>query len=137
MEAEVIKLLLALLLLPIAQSGSRVAPDSWVTVTTLMLFVGSEATLSYSFAWVGMNAEPIEMPQKLSNWSCRRSGYEHDGEVTSYVECRQGKATVVIDVTCQADAADADLGSAIVLNKARNYGGRFVITCVTRHETGL
>jgi hypothetical protein len=71
------------------------------------------------------------MPTQLSNWTCKRGGGDRGDQVTNYVECRAGEATVVIDVTCKKREADADLGSAILLNKARNYGGRFVVTCMT------
>lgn len=125
------KLALLLLLLPIDVVRPTPPSEPWATVTTVMLFAGNRAEIAYSASWQGVESGPVKMPSQLSNWTCRRGGANRGDQVTSYVECKSGEATVVIDVTCKKREADADLGSVILLNKAHNYGGRFVVTCQT------
>jgi len=129
----VFKALALLLLLPV-DAAPKEPVEPWITVTAIMLFVGHNADRAFSAHWTGVETAPLVMPSKLSNWTCKRSGRDRGDQLTSYIECSASAATIVIDATCKKDEEDADIGSAILLNKARDYGGRIVITCVTARD---
>lgn len=124
-----LKALAILLLLPI--DVVKVEPE-WITVTTITLFVGQKAEPIVMIE--GFGSGPIKMPKRLSNWTCRRGVNDRAEEVMNFVECRSGSATIMIDVSCRRSEPDADMGQVLLLNRQRDYAGRFMVTCMTSAE---